>query len=225
MAHDDTLIGAGFADPVFQSQGAFRALLAALAEPGLARDVGHAVDAPAGLEPATAVALLTLADYETPIWLPAALRDGPAGAWLRFHCGAAVVNDPAKAAFAVIDGAATEPKLAAFNAGDDQFPDRSTTVLVQCSGLEGGETVTLEGPGIAGRRSIARPACVPASGPRSKTTLQPTRSVSTFCWSMARRCSACRARRKSWRPAECPAGSFTDVCRGQRRRSRHPCHP
>jgi alpha-D-ribose 1-methylphosphonate 5-triphosphate synthase subunit PhnH len=155
MAHDDTLIGAGFADPVFQSQGAFRALLAALAEPGLARDVGHAVDAPAGLEPATAVALLTLADYETPIWLPAALRDGPAGAWLRFHCGAAVVNDPAKAAFAVIDGAATEPKLAAFNAGDDQFPDRSTTVLVQCSGLEGGETVTLEGPGIAGRRSIA----------------------------------------------------------------------
>jgi alpha-D-ribose 1-methylphosphonate 5-triphosphate synthase subunit PhnH len=155
MAHDDTLIGAGFADPVFQSQGAFRALLAALAEPGLARDVGHAVDEPAGLEPATAVALLTLADYETPIWLPAALRDGPAGAWLRFHCGAALVDDPAKAAFAVIDGAATEPKLAAFNAGDDQFPDRSTTVLVQCAGLDGGETVTLEGPGIPGRRSIA----------------------------------------------------------------------
>lgn len=155
MAHDDTLIGAGFADPVFQSQGAFRALLAALAEPGLLHDVGHAVEAPVGLEAATAVALLTLADYETPIWLPAALRDGPAGAWLRFHCGAALVDDPAKAAFAVIDGAATEPKLAAFNAGDDQFPDRSTTVLVQCAGLEGGETVTLEGPGISGQRSIA----------------------------------------------------------------------
>lgn len=155
MAHDDTLIGAGFADLVFQSQGVFRALLAAFSEPGLPRDVGHAVEAPAGLEPATAVALLTLADYETPIWLPAALRDGPAGAWLRFHCGAALVDDPAKAAFAVIDGAALEPKLAAFNAGDDQFPDRSTTVLVQCAGLEGGEAVTLEGPGIPGRRGVA----------------------------------------------------------------------
>ena len=155
MARDDTLIGAGFVDPVFQSQSAFRALLAALSEPGLACDLDDAIVPPTGLEPATAVALLTLADYETPIWLPAALRDGPAGAWLRFHCGAALVDDPARAAFAVIDGAAAEPKLAAFNDGDDQFPDRSTTVLVQCAGLEGGEAVTLEGPGIAGQRSIA----------------------------------------------------------------------
>jgi alpha-D-ribose 1-methylphosphonate 5-triphosphate synthase subunit PhnH len=154
MAHDDTLIGAGFADPVFQSQGAFRALLAALSEPGLPCDLDQAVETPAGLEPATAVALLTLADYETPIWLPAALRDGPAGAWLRFHCGAALVDAPARAAFAVIDGAEAEPKLAGFNAGDDQFPDRSTTVLVQCAGLTGGKAVTLEGPGIPGRRSI-----------------------------------------------------------------------
>lgn len=155
MAHDDTLIGAGFADPVFQSQGAFRALLAALSEPGLAGDIGVSVEPPTGLEPATAVALLTLADYETPIWLPATLRDGPAGAWLRFHCGAALVDDPARAAFAVIDGAITEPLLSAFNAGDDQFPDRSTTVLVQCAGFEGGEALALEGPGIPGRRSIA----------------------------------------------------------------------
>ncbi len=155
MTPNDTLIGAGFADPVFQSQGAFRALLAALSEPGLAYDIGVSVETPVGLEPATAVALLTLADYETPIWLPAALRDGPAGAWLRFHCGAALVDDPARAAFALIDGAGTEPKLAAFNAGDDQFPDRSTTVLVQCAGLEGGATVTLEGPGIPGQRAVA----------------------------------------------------------------------
>ncbi|MBA4220476.1 MAG: phosphonate C-P lyase system protein PhnH [Methylobacterium sp.] len=155
MTPNDTLIGAGFADPVFQSQGAFRALLAALSEPGLAYDISVSVETPVGLEPATAVALLTLADYETPIWLPAALRDGPAGAWLRFHCGATLVEYPARAAFAVIDGAGTEPKLAAFNAGDDQFPDRSTTVLVQCAGLEGGATVTLEGPGIPGQRAVA----------------------------------------------------------------------
>jgi alpha-D-ribose 1-methylphosphonate 5-triphosphate synthase subunit PhnH len=151
----DTLIGPGFSDPVFQSQGAFRALLAALAEPGTQQVVAGGVMPPDGLHAATVTALLTLADYETPIWLPPALRNGPAGAWLRFHCGAALVPDPGKAAFAVIDGLSQEPALAAFDAGSDQFPDRSTTIIVQCAALDGGETVTLTGPGIAGSRVIA----------------------------------------------------------------------
>lgn len=152
---DDALIGAGFSDPVFQSQAAFRALLAALSEPGLVQDVETGFAAPAGLEPATAIALLTLADYETPIWLPADLRTGPAGAWLRFHCGATLVESPAEAAFAVLDGTSTAPALSAFSAGTDQFPDRSTSVIVQCAGLAGGDAVTLTGPGIAGSREIA----------------------------------------------------------------------
>lgn len=150
-----TTISPGFSDPVFQSQAAFRALLTALSEPGLIQQVAPGFAAPEGLEPATAIALLTLADYETPIWLPPAQRDGPAGAWLRFHCGAALVEEPAEASFAVIDGAADAPLLAAFNPGTDQFPDRSTTVLVQCAGLSGGDAVTLSGPGIAGQRDIA----------------------------------------------------------------------
>ena len=154
-ALDAPPLGAGFADPVFQSQAAFRAVLDALAEPGMPRDVGAALTPPAGLEAATAIILLTLADYETPIFLPKALRDGPAGAWLRFHCGAALVDEPAKAAFAVIDGGDTAPAVAAFHPGEDQFPDRSTTVIVQCAGLEGGTQVALEGPGIPGRRIIA----------------------------------------------------------------------
>lgn len=150
-----TTISPGFSDPVFQSQAAFRALLNALAEPGLVQQVAPGFSAPEGLEPATAIALLTLADYETPIWLPPALRDGPAGAWLRFHCGAALVDDPAQATFAVIDGLVAAPRLADFNPGTDQFPDRSTTVLVQCAALSGGDAVTLSGPGIAGSREIA----------------------------------------------------------------------
>ncbi len=155
MTADRTQLSAGFADPVFESQAAFRALLAALSEPGLPQELGSGFSAPAGLDPATAIALLTLSDYETPIWLPPTLRDGPAAAWLRFHCGAALVEDPATAAFAVLDGAAPAPLLSAFNLGEDQFPDRSTTVIVQCGTLEGGTEVTLEGPGIAGSRTIA----------------------------------------------------------------------
>jgi alpha-D-ribose 1-methylphosphonate 5-triphosphate synthase subunit PhnH len=151
----DTLIAAGFSDPVFQSQAAFRALLAALSEPGTVHAVAAEIAPPAGLCTAAATALLTLADYETPVFLPPELRDGPAGAWLRFHCGAAIVDAPGAAAFAVIDGAATSPLLAAFNPGLDQFPDRSTTIFVQCAGLSGGPAVRLTGPGIPGERVIA----------------------------------------------------------------------
>lgn len=149
------MISPGFLDPVFQSQTAFRALLSALSEPGMLQRVVAEITPPEGLDIATATALLTLADYETPVWLPEALRDGPAGAWLRFHCGAALVDDPAEAAFAVIDSAADGPKLAAFNPGNDQFPDRSTTVFVQCAALDGGAGFSLSGPGILGSRSIA----------------------------------------------------------------------
>jgi len=150
-----TSIAPGFSDPVFQSQSAFRALLSALAEPGTHHRLDGGIAPPEGLHAATATALLTLADYETPIWLPPAQRDGPAGAWLRFHCGAPLVAEPEKAVFAVLDGAAPSPPLAAFHPGNDQFPDRSTTIIVQCAALDGGETITLTGPGIAGSRSIA----------------------------------------------------------------------
>lgn len=148
------MIAPGFSDPVFQSQAAFRALLAALSEPGTLQQVASEIAPPEGLAAATATALLTLADYETPVWLPEALRNGPAGAWLRFHCGTALIDDPAEAAFAVIDGTADEPKLSAFNLGTDQFPDRSTTVIMQIAALEGGPALTLSGPGIAGTRTI-----------------------------------------------------------------------
>jgi alpha-D-ribose 1-methylphosphonate 5-triphosphate synthase subunit PhnH len=151
----ETMIAPGFSDPVFQSQAAFRALLAALSEPGTLQQVAADITPPEGLATATATALLTLADYETPVWLPEALRNGPAGAWLRFHCGATLVENPAEAAFAVIDGAADEPSLSAFNLGTDQSPDRSTTVIVQVNRLEGGPALTLAGPGILGSRDIA----------------------------------------------------------------------
>lgn len=151
---DQQQISRGFTDPVFQSQAAFRTLLAALSEPGTVGTMPAGIDPPAGLELASAVSLLTLADYETPIWLPEILRIGAAGAWLRFHCGTSLVDAPHEALFAVLAGA-DAPRLAEFAIGTDQFPDRSATLLVPCSSFEGGAEVTLSGPGIKGRRSIA----------------------------------------------------------------------
>lgn len=147
--------GAGFADPVFASQTAFRAVLAALSEPGTIHALDAGIEAPEGIHPASAVILLTLVDYETPVWLDEAERAGAAGDWLRFHAAAPLAAHPVEAGFAVISGEDTSPKLADFFVGDDLFPDRSTTILVECAALEGGEPATLSGPGIPDTRSVA----------------------------------------------------------------------
>lgn len=147
--------GAGFADPVFQSQTAFRAILAALSEPGTIQSLDADIETPEGLHRASAVTLLTLADYETPVWLDSAGQKGAAGGWLRFHAACPLTPEPVDAAFAVLSGAAAEPKLAAFSPGNDLFPDRSTTLLIECEALDGGEGVELSGPGIPETRRIA----------------------------------------------------------------------
>jgi alpha-D-ribose 1-methylphosphonate 5-triphosphate synthase subunit PhnH len=146
--------GHGFADPVLGAQRVFRVVLDALAEPGRPRLLAEAIEAPAGLHPASAQVLLTLADYETPVWLAPTLGR-QAGAWMRFHCGAPLATQPAAARFAVLDGAQREPGIAAFDAGEDRFPDKSATLIVQVAGLDGGASVTLSGPGIRGEQSIA----------------------------------------------------------------------
>ncbi|MCZ8183599.1 MAG: phosphonate C-P lyase system protein PhnH [Beijerinckiaceae bacterium] len=152
--------GIGFSDPVFQSQAAFRSILAALSEPGTIHDLGPFAPCPAGLQPATAILLLTLADYETPVWMPEALESGEAGIWLRFHCGAPSAT-PDKAAFAINTAGHSFPGLNAFNPGNELYPDRSTTLILQIDNLTGGETLDLEGPGIPGTRRIA-PRGLPA---------------------------------------------------------------
>ena len=140
----------GFINPVMQSQATFRTIMSALAEPGRWLALTDALTPPDGLPLAAALALLTLADFDTPVWLPEPLRDGAAGAWLRFHCGCPLATSPADAAFAVIDPThPTSPRIADFSAGDDRFPDRSATILVLCGSDETGFPVDLSGPGIA----------------------------------------------------------------------------
>ncbi|MFN3482508.1 phosphonate C-P lyase system protein PhnH [Rhabdaerophilum calidifontis] len=161
MTGNAEILQAGFADPVFDSQRAFRTVLGALSEPGLVAELDPALTPPPGLEPATAIALLTLADYETPVWLPPALAAGAAGRWLRFHAGAPLTTTPADSAYAVITAGAEAPELFDFHPGDDQFPDRSTTIFIQCTSLEGGLPVILAGPGIPGSRRFAPQGPVP----------------------------------------------------------------
>jgi alpha-D-ribose 1-methylphosphonate 5-triphosphate synthase subunit PhnH len=143
---------AAFADPVFDSQTVFRAILYAMAHPGSVREAAVALDPPPPLAPATAGACLALFDSETPVWLQA--RGDAVPDYLRFHCDCPIVDAPGAARFAVVHDVAAMPVLQAFDPGTDEFPDRSATVIVQVLDLIEGEGVVLSGPGIRNRARL-----------------------------------------------------------------------
>lgn len=148
-------LAAGFADPVHDAQRSFTAVMRAMAEPGLPVPLASDLDPPAPLSREAAACALALLDYETPVFLDATLSAAPAvAAFLRFHTGAPVVDDPAAARFAFIADAAALPDFGAFAQGEPDYPDRSATLIVQVSDFGTG-AIVLEGPGIKGRRSFS----------------------------------------------------------------------
>lgn len=150
----------GFADPVLAGQAVFRAVMMALARPGIIRDLP--VDLPPPPRPLTpelAGVALALADPDAALWLDVPLAASPEVAtYLRFHTGARLVADPAEAAFALVGAPGALPPLSSFALGTDEYPDRSTTVAIAVPHLEGGAPITLSGPGIRGRITVAPPS-------------------------------------------------------------------
>jgi alpha-D-ribose 1-methylphosphonate 5-triphosphate synthase subunit PhnH len=148
----------GFARPVYDSQRVFRVVLDAMAHPGRVMEVTAALESPGLLHPAAAAAFLTLADLDTPVWI----QPGGSGAdyttaarFLGFHCNCPLTHDAAGASFALIHSPLRMPALASFRLGEADYPDRSTTLLIQVEGFEGNATVRLKGPGILDSQSLA----------------------------------------------------------------------
>ena len=147
-------VAAGFAEPVLAAQATFRTVMDAMARPGTVRPVAG-IAAPAPLSPVAAAIALTLLDYETPFWLDAPLAAAPEVArWIAFHTGAARTADPARAAFAFVADSAAAPPFETFAPGSQEYPDRSTTLVLQVERLSEGEGLMLRGPGIAGSRRL-----------------------------------------------------------------------
>jgi alpha-D-ribose 1-methylphosphonate 5-triphosphate synthase subunit PhnH len=144
-------IAAGFSDSVLGGQKVFRAVMDALARPGSIQKIGGLPAPPAPLSPAAGAIALTLADYDTPVWLDPPLAAGlQVAAWLRFHTGAPITADPARAAFAFLADPVRMPALDAFALGTPEYPDRSTTLVLQIESFAKGGSLRLSGPGIAG---------------------------------------------------------------------------
>lgn len=154
-------IEGGFADPVFNAQIVFRAVMDAMARPGSVQPLPAFARPPAPLSATAGAIALALCDNDTPLWLDPALQTSAAiRSWLGFHSGAPLANTPADAHFAFVATPAEMMALDGFSQGTQDYPDRSTTLILQVGDLASGAPLLLEGPGIETSVTIA-PARMP----------------------------------------------------------------
>jgi alpha-D-ribose 1-methylphosphonate 5-triphosphate synthase subunit PhnH len=142
---------AGFADKVLSAQTTFRSVMDAMARPGSVHCIASASGTPPGMMRGTAAIALTLFDHDTPLWLdPRMSETSEVEKWLKFHTSAPVVSDSSIASFALIGNAGELPALEQFSFGTNEYPDRSTTLILQVESLREGLAFELRGPGIDG---------------------------------------------------------------------------
>jgi alpha-D-ribose 1-methylphosphonate 5-triphosphate synthase subunit PhnH len=141
----------GFADKVLSAQSTFRSVMDAMARPGSVARIVAAAGTPPPMMRGTAAIALTLFDHDTPIWLDAKMSaTSDLAKWLKFHTGAPVVQDCSICSFALIGDAGALPDLDRFSFGSNEYPDRSTTLILQLESLGRGDAIELRGPGIDG---------------------------------------------------------------------------
>jgi alpha-D-ribose 1-methylphosphonate 5-triphosphate synthase subunit PhnH len=170
-------IATAFADPVHESQAAFRAVMNALARPGTIQPVAGLAEAPKPLSPVAAAVALALADYETPVYLDATLAaSAEIAAYLTFHTGARTTPEPSLAAFALFADPARLGSLEDFALGTDIYPDRSTTLILQVDALTTGERTSSPLPD-GERATEAEPRVGEGTNSTPLTTLPLTRRL------------------------------------------------
>ena len=140
------------------SQAVFRAVMAATARPGSIHSVPCIDRPPRALSGAAAAMALALIDHETPVFLDAKLAaDADTAAWLRLNTGAPVVGEPSAAAFAFVGDPSALGAFDQFALGTADYPDRSTTLVLQVERFDGDGDARwcLSGPGVCGVRRFA----------------------------------------------------------------------
>ncbi|MBR0557580.1 phosphonate C-P lyase system protein PhnH [Ciceribacter sp. L1K23] len=156
----------GFSEPVYQSQTVFRALMDGMARPGTLQTVATQVAPPPPVGVAAGAVALCLCDHDTTIWMSSALGKSVFGEWLGFHTGAPLTREKTEARFAFFELGAALPPFGLFSTGTQEYPDRSTTLIVEVAQLADGIPLTLRGPGIKDTHAIA-PGPLPETFVRS----------------------------------------------------------
>jgi alpha-D-ribose 1-methylphosphonate 5-triphosphate synthase subunit PhnH len=142
---------AGFADKVLSAQSTFRSVMDAFARPGTVQRIVATSGMPTPVMRGTASIALTLFDHDTPVWLdPRMSETSEVTKWIKFHTSAPVIADSLICSFALIGDPNELPGLDRFAFGSNEYPDRSTTLIVQVESLTQGRSLELRGPGIDG---------------------------------------------------------------------------
>ena len=148
---------AGFADKVLSAQSTFRSVMDAMARPGSVQRIAAVAGTPAAMMRGTAAIALTLFDHDTPIWLDRRMSATPDVAkWLKFHTSAPVVADSSIAALRWSAIPQNLPALDRFAFGSNEYPDRSTTLILQVESLTEGPRCRTARPRHRRHRGAAR---------------------------------------------------------------------
>ena len=142
---------AGFADKVLSAQSTFRTVMDAMARPGSIQRIASVAGTPDTMMRGAAAIALTLFDHDTPVWLDSRMSaTANVAKWLKFHTSAPIVADSSIAGFALVGDPQSLPALDRFAFGSNEYPDRSTTLILQVECLTDGPEIELRGPGIDG---------------------------------------------------------------------------
>ncbi|MBB4184533.1 alpha-D-ribose 1-methylphosphonate 5-triphosphate synthase subunit PhnH [Sinorhizobium terangae] len=155
MAAQSQIYAGAFADPVFQAQSVFRALMDGFARPGTITSLAATASPPLPLGKASGAVALTLCDHDTPVWLSLALTKSAVPQWIAFHTGAPVTETKDDARFAFIEKGGAVPSFDQFALGTQEYPDRSTTLVIEVEALTGGSKLIAKGPGIKDETIVA----------------------------------------------------------------------
>jgi alpha-D-ribose 1-methylphosphonate 5-triphosphate synthase subunit PhnH len=136
-----------FSNDSMSSAHAFRIILDCMAKPGHVATLGGILDAPEPLYSTTATIAQTLFDFQSPVWLGSQFANRAIEQHLKFYSGVPLVRDPKTSAFAVASAMGGMPRLSEFAQGNHEYPDRSTTVIIQVAEFSTGDVV-LSGPGL-----------------------------------------------------------------------------
>jgi len=155
MTAQSQIYAGGFADPEFEAQSVFRTLMDCFARPGRIGRLTALATPPSPLGMASGAVALTLCDHDTPVWLSSALVKSAAPNWIAFHTGAPVIELKDEARFAFVERDGAVPGFDQFALGTAEYPDRSTTLVVEVDALTGGRPFIGRGPGIKDEVVIA----------------------------------------------------------------------
>lgn len=141
-------VSQGFENEAIESSLAFRTLLDAMAKPGKVHDLPIKLENIDALSRGSTLAILTLTDYESHVWLDEKLSNDPVKDFIRFHCSAQITTKANQAMFAVFASTPDVETLDEFAIGTSDYPDTSVTLIIQVERLSEELGVALQGPGI-----------------------------------------------------------------------------